>query len=373
MKPILFLIIFVISLSKAHAQHTYAFFGSFNRAQDTEGLYVYELDTLSGKLSKVTSFAGILNPSFLIVSPNGKYIFACTESKTKNGGSVSSFAFDPEKKSLAFISKQKSGGENPVYLTLHQNGKWLVNGNYTEGSVSVYPVYENGQIQPYVQNFQFTEGSVDPGRQERAHIHSTVFSPDFKYVFLPDLGADKIRIYRFENEKDQPLQPAEIPFTFTVPGSGPRHFTFHPNGKFAYCIEEMGGSVSVYSYNNGKLDSLQRINTHSAKYKEDFESSDIHISPDGKFLYASNRGNENNIAIFSTHHDGTLKTVGYQSTKGKHPRVFNLDPTGKFLIATNAGTGTVVVFKRNPETGLLKKVGRKIKIKGVSCVEIRRY
>ncbi|WP_294304223.1 lactonase family protein [uncultured Chryseobacterium sp.] len=373
LKPILFLIISIISLSQIHAQHTYAFFGSFNRDKDTEGLYVYELDTLSGKLSKVTSFTGMLNPSFLTVSPNGKYVFACTESKTKNGGSVSSFAFDPEKKSLTLISRQKSGGENPVYLTVHQNGKWLVNGNYTKGSVSVYPVSENGQIQPYVQNFQFSEGSVNQDRQQQAHIHATVFSPDSNYLFLPDLGADKIRAYLFESENSQPLQTADIPFTSTVPGSGPRHLIFHPNGKFAYCIEEMGGAVSVYSYENGKLNNLQRIHTHSEKYKDDFESSDIHISPDGRFLYASNRGNENNIAIFSILDDGTLKTVGYQSTKGKHPRVFNLDPDGKFLMATNAGTGTVAVFRRNPETGLLKKVGRKIKIKNVSCVEIRRY
>lgn len=372
MKNFLFLL-FALSFPEINAQHTYAFFGSFNRDKDTEGLYVYELDTLSGKLSKITSFTGILNPSFLTVSPNGKYVFACTESKTKNSGSVSSFEFNPEKKSLTFISKQKSGGENPVYLTVHQNGKWLVNGNYTEGSVSVYPISENGQIQPYVQNFQFSEGSVNPDRQQQAHIHATVFSNDFKYMFLPDLGADKIRAYRFESENSQPLQPADIHFTPTVPGSGPRHLTFHPNGKFAYCIEEMGGAVSVYSYENGKLNNLQRIQTHSEKYKDDSESSDVHVSPDGRFLYASNRGNENNIAIFSILDDGTLKTVGYQSTKGKHPRVFNLDPDGKFLMATNAGTGTVAVFRRNPETGLLKKVGRKIKIKSVSCVEIRRY
>lgn len=135
----------------------------------------------------------------------------------------------------------------------------------------------------------------------------------------------------------------------------------------------MGGAVNVYSYQNGKLSLLQRIVTHSEKYKDNFESSDVHVSPDGRFLYASNRGNENNIAIFSIQEGGTLKTVGYQSTKGKHPRVFNLDPEGKFLMATNAGTGTVVVFRRNPETGLLKKVGRKTKIKSVSCVEVRRY
>lgn len=135
----------------------------------------------------------------------------------------------------------------------------------------------------------------------------------------------------------------------------------------------MGGAISVYSYENGKLSDLQRINTHSEKYKDNFESSDVHISPDGKFLYASNRGKENNIAIFSIQNNGTLKTVGYRSTKGKHPRVFGLDPSGKFLIATNTGSGNVVVFKRNFETGSLKKVGKKIKIKNVSCVQIKKY
>nr|WP_276699047.1 lactonase family protein [Chryseobacterium sp.] len=271
------------------------------------------------------------------------------------------------------MNSQKSGGENPVYLSVHQNGKWLVSGNYTEGSVSVYPISEGGKIEPYVQNFQFSEGSVDVNRQERAHIHSTVFSPNFDYLFLPDLGADKIRVYQFKNEKVQPLQEAETAFTKTTLGSGPRHFTFHPNGKYAYCIEEMGGAVSVYSYENGRLSDLQRINTHSEKYKDNFESSDVHISPDGKFLYASNRGKENNIVIFSIQNNGTLKTLGYQSVKGRHPRTFALDPSGKFLIMANTLTNDVTVFKRNTETGLLKKVSKKIKIRNVSNVQIKKY
>jgi len=363
----------ILASAKLYSQNTYVFFGSFNWDKETEGIYVYELDTVRGKLSKVTSAKNILNPSFLTLSPNGKYLFACTESKTKNAGSVSSFEFSSKNKTLTFINSQKSGGENPVYLTAHQNGKWLVNGNYTEGSVSVYPVSENGAIQPAVQNFQFLEGSVDPDRQDRSHIHSTVFSPDFNYVFLPDLGADKIRAYQFENESDKPLRIAEPPFTQAVLGSGPRHFTFHPNGKFAYCIEEMGGAVSVYAYENGKITPVQRIFTHSEKFKEDFEGSDIHISPDGKFLYASNRGNENNIAIFSIQNDGKLKNVGYQPTKGKHPRTFAIDESGKFLIVTNVISSDAFVFRRNAETGLLKKVGRRVKIKNVTSVQIRKY
>lgn len=357
---------------KLYSQNTYVFFGSFNWDKETEGIYVYELDTVRGKLSKITSAKNILNPSFLTLSPNGKYLFACTESKTKNAGSVSSFEFNPKNRTLTFINSQKSGGENPVYLMSHQNGKWLVNGNYTEGSVSVYPVSENGMIQPAVQNFQFSEGSVNPDRQDRSHIHSTVFSPDFSYVFLPDLGADKIRTYEFDTEKDKPLKIADISFTQAVVGSGPRHFTFHPNRKFAYCIEEMGGAVSVYSYENGKLTPVQRIFTHSEKFRENFEGSDVHISPDGKFLYASNRGHENNIAIFSIRDDGKLKSVGYQPTKGKHPRTFAIDKSGKFLIVTNVVSSDAFVFRRNAETGLLKKVGRRVKIKNVTSVQIRK-
>ncbi len=369
---ILFALTFFFCI-KLYSQNTYVFFGSFNRDKNTEGIFVYQLDTIKGKLSKVTTVKNILNPSYLTLSPNGKYVFACTESKTKNAGSVSSFEFNPENKSLTFINSQKSGGENPVYLTAHQNGKWLINGNYTEGSASVYPISEDGKIQPMVQNFQFTEGSIDPERQERSHVHSTVFSPDFRYIFMPDLGADKIRCYKFNDHKNEPLESCKIPFTKTTMGSGPRHFTFHPNGNFAYCIEELSGTVSAFRYSDGALESIQRINTHSEKYKENFESSDIHISPDGHFLYASNRGIEDNIAIFLIHNDGTLKTIGYQPTFGKHTRVFAIDESGKFLITTNSRTGNVTVFRRDLRTGLLQKVGKKVKIRSVSCVQIRKY
>ena len=369
----------IISLSilftffNIYSQNKYVFFGSFNRDKTTEGIYVYKLDTISGNLSKVTSIKGILNPSYLTISPNGKYLFACTESKTVNAGSVSSFEFNPINESLTFINNQRSGGENPVYLTVHKNGNWLINGNYTEGSLSVYPISEDGHIDSIIQNFQFTEGSINQERQNRDHIHSAVFSPNFDYIFSADLGADKIRCYKFTNEKSKPLETPKKKYTESTLGSGPRHFTFHPNGKSAYCIEELTGTINVYKYNDGILDSVQRINTHPKKIKEGFESSDIHISPDGKFLYAANRGEENNIAIFSIQEDGKLTIVGYQSTLGEHPRIFAIDESGKFLIVSNVNSGNVFVFKRDSETGLLKKTGEEIKIKNVSCVQIRNY
>ncbi|OMQ11743.1 lactonase family protein [[Flexibacter] sp. ATCC 35103] len=364
-------IIFLISYT-IFSQNTYVFLGSYNRDKTAESIQVYQLDTINGNLTKVTSAKNTINPSYLTVSPNGKYLYACTDTRTPNAGSVSSFEFNTKNKNLTFLNKQSSGGENPVYLSVHKSGKWLVNGNYTAGSVSVHPILENGQIDSLAQNFQYTDGSVNKERQTKSHVHSTVFSPQNDYLFLPDLGADKIRCYRFDENQKQPLVETKVPFTKTDLEAGPRHFTFHPNQKFGYCIEEMSGSISVYQYKNGTLKKIQRINTHPDTIISGFESSDIHISPDGKFLYASNRGKENNIAIFSIAKNGLLKNIGYQSTFGNHPRVFALDESGNFLIATNMNSGNVTVFKRNSKTGLLDKVGNEVKMENVTCVQIKK-
>ncbi|KUJ59669.1 6-phosphogluconolactonase [Flavobacteriaceae bacterium CRH] len=364
-------IAFLIALN-CFSQNTYVFLGSYNRDKAAESIQVYQLDTLNGKLSKVTSAKNLINPSFLTLSPNGKFLYDCTDTKTPNSGSVSSFEFSPENKSLTFLNKQASGGENPVYVSVHKSGKWLVNANYTEGSVSVHPLLENGKIDSLAQNFQYTDGSIHKERQTRSHVHSAVFSPQNDYLFLPDLGADKIRCYQFDENQNQPLIETKNPFTKTDLEAGPRHFTFHPNQKFGYCIEEMAGAISVYQYQSGILTKIQRINTHPDKITEGFESSDIHISPDGKFLYATNRGKENNIAIFAIDENGFLKNIGYQSTLGKHPRIFAIDETGKFVIATNVISGNVIVFRRNEKTGLLKKVGKEIKMENVSCVQIKK-
>lgn len=371
MKKIITFLLTLIVSGNIFSQTTFVFFGSYNRETSTDGIYIFRLNTLSGKLLQVLMNNSVFNPTYLTLSPNGKFLYACTESQTKNAGSVSSYEFNSQNGTLNFINSQKSGGENPVYLTVNKSGKWLINGNYTEGSVSVYPLLEDGKIMPMAQIFQYSEGSINPKRQDRSHIHSAIFSPKQDYVFSPDLGADKIRSFHFDSLKTQPLQ--ENTTTKLTLGSGPRHMTFHPNGQFAYCIEELGGTISVFKYGNGNLDSIQRIITHPKNYKGFVMSADIHISPDGKFLYASNRGDQNNISIFSIKKDGTLKSIGYQSSLGDHPRIFAIDPSGQFLIETNMISGNVFVFRRNIKTGLLKKVGNEVKIKNVSCVKIRQY
>ena len=228
LKNLILTITFLLSCN-LFSQNTYVFLGSYNRDKSAEAIQVYQLDTLNGKLTKFTSVNNVINPSYLTVSPNGKYVYACTDTKTPNAGSISSFEFNTENKSLTFLNSQQSGGENPVYVSVHKSGKWITNANYTEGSVSVFPILENGKIDSIAQNFQYMDGSTHKERQTRSHVHSAVFSPQYDYLFLPDLGADKIRCYAFDENQKKPLVETKNPFTKTDLEAGPRHFTFHPN------------------------------------------------------------------------------------------------------------------------------------------------
>jgi 6-phosphogluconolactonase (cycloisomerase 2 family) len=353
---------------------TYLFVGTYTDGKPDKGIYIYEFHSRTGKLKKVTSAENITNPSFLTLSPDGSYLYACTETKMQNAGSVSAFKFDSITASLTFLNKQNSGGENPVYLTTSKNNEFVINGNYTEGTVSVFATNPDGSLNPFGQLIQFEGSSTNTRRQDKAHIHAAVFSPDFNYIFFPDLGADKIRVFKFNLQERQPLKALDSCDYTTIPGSGPRHFTFHPNNKFAYCIEELSGTVSAFKYQTGKLDSIQRVFSYS-KLQEEYNSADIHISPDGLFLYASNRwDNENTISIFSIdQQNGTLKLVGHQATYGDHPRNFTLDPTGTFLIVANQVTNNIVVFKRNKTTGLLTRTGKEINVPRPSCLKMRKY
>lgn len=353
------------------AQHTLVFAGSYNWDAQKEGIGVYRLDTAAARLIKVSAVKNVRNPSFLTLSADGKFLYACTDSKTANAGSVSSFAVDDT--SLIFLNKQSSCGENPVYVSIHKTGKWLVNANYTAGTMSVYPILPGGSLDPAAQAIAYSGSSINKERQDHSHVHSAVFSPDGRYVFLTDLGTDKIYYYPFDASKSKPLQQANGKTVNAVPGSGPRHLTFHPNGKFAYCIEELAGYISVYRFKNGQLDSIQRIAAHNDSLKTGFESADIHVSPDGRFLYSSNRGKENNIAIFSIQSDGRIRSLGYEPTGGDHPRTFAIDPSGKFVVVANVVTGTINLLRRNSATGLLKNTGQSVYMPNVSTVQIRSY
>lgn len=367
-KTLLLFLLFTISTRLAQAQRTLLFVGSYNIDKNLPGIYVYSFDRTTGSLTRLTEYAGVLNPSYLALSRSGRYLYACTESRAGQLGSVSSFEFN--RNQLKFISRQPTGAANPVYVALDKQENWLLSGSYTGGGMAAFAVNKNGEIQPAAQIRLFQDSSIRP-QQKSAHIHSVNFSPDEQHVYIPDLGADKIRHFSFNGSLAEPL--IEKPAIKTPPGSGPRHMAFQPKGRFAYCVSELSGAVIVYSYQNGKLDSIQEVSLHQQPH-ESYSSADIHISPDCRFLYASNRGEENNIAIFNIDQSsGHLSTVGYQPTGGEHPRNFVIDPSGQFLLAANEISGDIVVFRRNQKTGQLKDTGQKVRIKGPSCLIFKSF
>lgn len=365
-----FLVCLLLSLTLAASCQKYFLFVGTYTDSGSKGIYVYTFDASTGKAQWVSNTDGVVNPSYLAIAPGNSFLYACTETRTVNAGGVSAFRFDHKTGTLTFINKQSSGGDNPAYVSVHKNGKWVIAGNYSGGSLAAFPVTADGGIQPYSQLIQHTGKGVDKDRQEAPHVHSTVFSPKGDYLFVPDLGLDKVMIYKFNQHDKKPLHPASPAFEGTDPASGPRHFIFHPNKKWAYLIEEMAGTVVAYNYKKGKLNAMQQIATHADTIR-DFGSADIHISPDGKFLYASNRGNENNITIFSIDRSfGKLSLIGFQSTMGVQPRNFTIDPSGKCLLVANQKTNNIVIFKRDATTGLLQYTGEQINIPEPVCLKM---
>jgi 6-phosphogluconolactonase len=355
-----------------NAQQTvYLFIGTYTDNKPGKGIYVYRMNNQTGELTQTGSGSDITNPSFLTISFNGQFLYACTNTKTAMAGSISAFSIDTVKGQINFINKRSSEGANPVYVSTDRTSRFVLSGNYTQGNVTVLTANANGSLNPAIQTIQFTDSSINKERQDKAHIHAVVFSPGDDYLYLPDLGADKIRVFRFNKGTEQPLLQAAGFTVNTVKGSGPRHLVFHPHRKFAYCVEEMAGSVSVYRYNKGQLLPLQRINANQ-RTATVYSSADIHISPDGLFLYVSNRL-ENTIASFSIQASGKLRLLGHEATRGDIPRNFCIAPGGRFLLVANQESNNVVVFKRNIRTGLLTYTGHQVVVPAPSCLRMRTY
>jgi 6-phosphogluconolactonase len=363
-------LLFLVVTNFLTAQSYYLFVGTYTDS-GSKGIYVYEFNSTSGKARWLSNTENIINPSFLVIAPNKKIIYAATETALKNAGSISAFAFDRTTGKLTFVNKQPSGGDNPAYVTINKNNKWVFCGNYTGGSLSALKINSDGSLQPLNQNIKHSGNSIDKLRQEKPHVHSTVFSPDEKYLFVPDLGIDKVMTYKFTATSAKPLQPAKRPFIAVEPGSGPRHLTFHANGKWAYLVGEISGTVDAFTYKKGTLTFKQRIATHPPGFQGAIGSADIHISPDGNFLYTSNRGDENTITIFAVDaNTGLLTLKGFQPTLGIKPRNFTIDPSGNFLLVANQDTNNIVVFKRDRQTGLLRVTGEQIKVPTPVCLQM---
>jgi 6-phosphogluconolactonase len=370
--PVKLILALLFTLNSVFAQtKTYLLIGTYTSGK-SEGIYVYDFNSATGDNHFVSTMK-IPNPSYLAVSLDNKRVYAVTENadstKLGIGGAVSSFSFDKEKGTLTLLNKQFSGGKHPCYVAIDKTGKWLFAANYSSGSSALLPINKDGSLGAIKQLMQDVGNGLNKERQEGPHVHSTVLSPDNKFLFTPDLGIDKVMVYRFDNVKGK-LSPATPPFAQSMPGGGPRHFDFHPTKQYAYLMEEMTGTVVAFKYNEGQLGSLQRINALPVDFKGVIGSADIHVSPDGKFLYCSNRGESNTITIFKINgHTGKLEIAGYQSTLGKTPRNFNFDPSGNFLLVANQQSDNIVIFRIDKKTGLLTDTGKRIDVANPVCIK----
>ncbi len=355
----------------ARAQQTLVFAGTFNRDKNKEGIQVFRLDTSSGLLQPLAVFKGILNPSYLTLSENGLFLYACTETQTPGAGSIAAFKVDPVTGSLSLLNSRSSSGENPVYLTLSKNGRYLFSVNYTEAGADIFPLEGDGSIAPVLQSLTWDEGSKATERQAKAHAHSIHLSPAQDHIFIPDLGSDLIRCYNLDLCAAKPIKEQTQVKRKAPPGSGPRHFVFHPNGKYAYCIEEISGTISAYTYNQGRLSNLQHVSAHKDTL-DAYNSADIHVSPDGRFLYASNRGDENNIAIFAVEKKWQAAQHRLPACNGRASPDLCDRCKWQLLIVANQISGNLVVFRRDEQSGLLSPVQQDVKMEHVSCVQIKK-
>lgn len=328
------------------------------------GIHVYSFDAETGAAKSRSKTTGITNPSFLAISNNKNHVYAVSEVEN---GSVSAYAFDAKKGTLTLLNEVTSGGAHPCYVSVDDKDELVFVGNYSTGNLSAIQINDDGSLHHDIQTIRHEGSSINKKRQKEPHVHGVVVSPENQYLYVPDLGIDKVKVYDIDHTGSKVLTArGEVAVT---PGSGPRHFTFHPNGKYAYLIQELDATITAYHYKNGKLKLLESESMIPSNFTGDVGAADIHVSPDGKFLYASNRGDANELVIYAINRKGKLTFVDRQSTLGKTPRNFALDPTGKFLLVANQDSNEVVFFRRNEKTGLLTPTGKRIQVNKPVCLK----
>jgi len=339
----------------------------------SQGIYLMELDLRAGTLSLPRVAAAAVDPSFLAIHPNRKFLYAVnelSEFRGRRGGGVSAFSLDQASGTLSPLNQQSSVGEGPCHLVVDRRGKNVLVANYGSGSVACLPIEADGRVQRFSSFIQH-KGSGATKRQTSPHAHSINLDAAGRFAVVADLGLDKVFIYSFDAAQGK-LAPNEPAFAKVAPGSGPRHFAFHPDGRFGYVISEMANTVTAFAYDadKGALTEIQTISTLPADFKGQSYTAEVQVHPSGKFLYGSNRRHDS-IAIFTIDPStGKLTTVGFEPTQGKNPRNFAIDPTGRYLLAENQDSDTIVVFHIDPKTGALRPTGQTVKLFKPVCIKM---
>jgi 6-phosphogluconolactonase len=365
MKPIYFFLlsIFTTFLVQAQEKKFNLLIGTYTKSCESKGIYVYEFDSNIGDFKLKNSTENIINPSYLTVSSDNKFVYSVSENDKKS--SVSAFGFNSKSGKLDFINFQNPNGLNPCYII--NDEKNVITANYSSGSISVLGKNNDGSIGEVKQVMQHTGKSINARRQEAPHAHMVYFSPDKKYVLSNDLGTDKV--YSYQYNANAATEVLQLKSSFDVKaGSGPRHLIFSKDGKYVYVLQELDGTITSFRYAKGILNKVNETTVVASDFKGDISAADIHISPDGKFLYATNRGTANDISAFKILKNGKLEFVQRTSTLGKGPRNFTIDPIGNFILVGHQYTNDIVIFKRDATTGSLTATGKMIELCSPVCL-----
>ena len=358
------------ALSRRRDNEISVYVGTYTSGR-SQGIYVYRLDLRSGELKFLTATKGVVNPSFVAIDPRGSHLYAVNEVNKfggKSSGAVSAFRIDPRTGALRFLNQQSSSGPGPCHLALDNSSKFLFVANYNGGSISVLPVTDAGLGEP-IDAIQHHGGSVNPERQKEPHAHGVTLDKANRFLFVPDLGLDKIMIYRFDRSRGK-LTPNEVPWAELKPGAGPRHFAFHRNGRWGYAINELNSTFTAFAYDGktGKLTEVQTVSTLPAEFSDESFCAELTVSPSGKYLYGSNRGHDSIVVFSIDQATGRLNYVQHVSTQGKSPRSFAIDPTGTFLLAANQRSDNIVSFRMDSASGKLAATGHSVELPTPVCL-----
>jgi 6-phosphogluconolactonase len=353
---------------------TLVYFGTYTNDK-SKGVYVSRLDLASGNVTAPELAAETPNPSYLAIHPSGNFLYAANEVRSFDGkdvGSVSAFAIDRKTGKLTPLNRESAGGRGPVYVIVDNTGRNVLVSNYDGGSVAVLPIGPDGMLRPASAFIQHAGSSVNKERQSGPRAHSINLDPGNRFAYAADLGLDQVLIYRFDADKGS-LVANDPPFAAVAPGAGPRHFAFHPSGRFAYVINEINVTLTAFRSDpeRGTLTELETVSTlpPGVPVQQGFSTADVRLHPSGKFLYGSNRGYDSIVVFAVDEKTGRLTQRQNESTQGSTPRGFGIDPTGEYLLAANQRSDSVVVFRIDQQTGRLTTTGQKIELGAPACVK----
>ena len=352
-------------------QQELVYIGTYTKGT-SKGIYAYHLNQATGQMTSLGLAAPTENPSYLIVDRSGRFLYAVNEVDTYKGqksGAISAFAIHPRTGKLTFLNQVASKGAAPCYLAIDHTGKYLMVANYNGGNIAVFRLEADGRIGPASDFVQHHGAGINKARQEGPHAHFIATSPNNRFVLNADLGLDKLFVYRFHPATGK-LSPNQPPYAAVHPGLGPRHVAFSRDGRYVYLVDEMGSEIIVYFYQpaTGRLQPVQEFSTVSDGFKGENTGAEIEVSPSGRFVYASNRG-ENDLVVYAVNRaTGQLTEVQRESTEGNTPRQFAISPDGRFLLVGNQDGGNVVGFRIDQATGKLTPAGQPLHLDTPVCV-----